>query len=64
MEILSGQRPLDIGYEYSKSGFKIRVTGLSKQGQANMLEVDMGSAERLSRVYLWNGHQFTPLFTP
>ena len=64
MEILSGQRPLDIGYEYSKSGFKIRVTGLSKQGQANMLEVDMGSAERLSRVYLWNGHQFAPLFTP
>jgi hypothetical protein len=61
MEILSGARPLEIGYSYSKAGGVIRVTGLSEQGQANALEIDMGSESRLAKVYIWDGEQLKPL---
>jgi hypothetical protein len=61
MEILTGARPLEIGYAYSKGTASIRVTGLSDQGQANALEIDMGSAANLAKVHFWNGQQVLPL---
>ena len=61
LEILSGAQPLEIGYSYSKAGIVIRVTGLNDQRQANALEIDMGSEDRLARVYLWDGEQLVPL---
>ncbi|MBG17749.1 MAG: hypothetical protein CMB77_05285, partial [Euryarchaeota archaeon] len=64
MEILSGARPLDVGYAYERSGIDIRVTGLSPQHQANALEIDMGSSDKLARVYLWNGVALEPLLKP
>ena len=64
MEILSGARPLDVGYAYERSGIGIRVTGLSPQHQANALEIDMGSSDKLARVYLWNGVALEPLLKP
>ena len=64
MEILSGKRPLEIGYSYAKADVVIRVTGLSNQGQANTLEIDMGSKGRLARVYVWNRERLMPLVGP
>ncbi len=61
MEILTGARQLEIGYAYSKGTASIRVTGLSDQGQANALEIDMGSAANLAKVHFWNGQQVLPL---
>ena len=61
MEILTGARPLEIGYAYSKGTASIRVTGLSDQGQANALEIDMGSAANLAKVRFWDGQQLLPL---
>ena len=61
MEILTGARPLEIGYAYSKGTASIRVTGLNDQGQANALEIDMGSAANLAKVRFWDGQQLLPL---
>lgn len=64
MEILSGAQPLEIGYQYTKAGVVIRVTGLSDQGQANALAIDMGSKDRLAQVYIWDEEQLMPLVGP
>ncbi len=61
IDVISGAIPIAVGYTYSKSGARIRVTGLNRQGQANALHINMGSAEKMARVYRWDGEQLIPL---
>ena len=61
MEILAGVLTPAIGYTYHKGPLHIRVMGLGAHGQANALEVELGSADLIQHVHYWDGQDLLPL---
>ena len=61
MEALSGRIHPQIGYTYTKDDIRITVAGLDAQDQPNHLRFDMGNAQRLNQVWVWDGFGLVPL---
>jgi hypothetical protein len=61
IEVLVKQVHPGPGYSYAKGAARISVRGLNRQNEPNHLEIDMGSAERLRQVRVWDGEGLAPV---
>lgn len=60
-EVLSKQVRAEIGYTYGKGDARVTVRGIGSLGEPNLLEIDMGSPEKLQQVMVWDGSRLVPL---